>query len=154
MRTMLLSFKSDVFKRVQSGEKIYEHRKVFPDEPIKAYLYISSPIKAISGIMILSNRIHLKSWRDKYAYDKEAVKRIDSYLQYHKFAMQIDEFQNTNQISLNKLRTDIQGFVVPQMYYFIDDTALLKYLENNLYPVGEKISHSFAMIESSEICVY
>ena len=34
MRTMLLSFKADVYKRVLSGEKIYEHRKVFPNEPI------------------------------------------------------------------------------------------------------------------------
>ena len=37
MRTMLLSFKADVYQKVITGEKIYEHRKVFPDEPIKAY---------------------------------------------------------------------------------------------------------------------
>ena len=41
MRTMLLSLREDVYKRVLSGEKIYEHRKVFPDEPVKAYIYIS-----------------------------------------------------------------------------------------------------------------
>lgn len=47
MRKMLLSFKADVYQKVVSGEKIYEHRKVFPDEPIEAYLYVSAPIKAI-----------------------------------------------------------------------------------------------------------
>ena len=52
---MLLSFKADVFERVKSGEKIYEHRRVFPDEPVKAYLYISTPVKAIVGIMRLDN---------------------------------------------------------------------------------------------------
>lgn len=41
MRTMLLSLREDVYKRVLSGEKIYEHRKVFPDEPVKAYIYMS-----------------------------------------------------------------------------------------------------------------
>lgn len=53
---MLLSFKADVFERVKSGEKIYEHRRVFPDEPVKAYLYISTPVKAIVGIMRLDNK--------------------------------------------------------------------------------------------------
>lgn len=47
MRIMLLSLKEDVYRRVISGEKIFEHRKVFPDEPVKAYLYVSSPMKAI-----------------------------------------------------------------------------------------------------------
>lgn len=50
---MLLSFKADVFERVKSGEKIYEHRRVFPDEPVKAYLYVSTPVKSIVGIMRL-----------------------------------------------------------------------------------------------------
>lgn len=53
MRKMLLSFKADVYKRVLSGEKIFEHRKVFPDEPIMAYLYVSSPKQVITGKMIL-----------------------------------------------------------------------------------------------------
>lgn len=47
MRTMLLSFKANVYKKVITGEKIYEHRKVFPNESIKAYLYVSTPIKSI-----------------------------------------------------------------------------------------------------------
>ncbi len=33
---------------------------------------------------------------------------------------------------LEILGRDIPGFVVPQMYYYIDDTALLKYLLENL----------------------
>ena len=61
MRTMLLSFKADVFDRVVSGEKIYEHRKVFPDEHIEAYLYVSTPRKVITGIMHLSNRVEIKN---------------------------------------------------------------------------------------------
>ena len=44
MRTMLLSFKADVYKRVITEEKIYEHRKVFPDEPVLAYLYVSDVV--------------------------------------------------------------------------------------------------------------
>lgn len=53
---MLMSLRDDVYRKVLSGEKIYEHRKVFPDEPVKAYIYVSTPTKAICGIMYLSNR--------------------------------------------------------------------------------------------------
>ena len=41
MRTMLLSLRPDVFDNVASGNKIYEHRKVFPDELIKAYVFVN-----------------------------------------------------------------------------------------------------------------
>ena len=39
MRTMLLSLKPDIYNQIATGKKIFEHRKVFPDEPIKAYIY-------------------------------------------------------------------------------------------------------------------
>lgn len=152
MRTMLLSFKADVYKRVIIGEKIYEHRKVFPDEPILAYLYVSAPVKAIVGIMKLENRISIESWKDKYFYDTYAIAHIDAYLEYHKYAMEITEFQETNSIPLEKLRVDLPRFVVPQMYYYIDDSELLNYLEMNLKPIGEKIVHGFSNISSNLIC--
>lgn len=62
MRTMLLSLKPEVFQNVQSGKKIYEHRRVFPDEPIKAYIYISRPIQALAGIMYLGNKVNIEDW--------------------------------------------------------------------------------------------
>lgn len=152
MRTMLLSFKADVYKKVITGEKIYEHRKVFPDEPIRAYLYVSTPIKAVVGIMHLKNKTAIEDWKEKYSYDEKAIERITNYLQHHKYAMEITEFQNTNKISLEQLRIDLPGFVVPQMYYFIDDTPLLNYLEQNIIPCGEKIVHDFSHITSDQIC--
>ena len=98
MRKMLLSFKADVFQRVLSGEKIYEHRRVFPDEPIEAYLYVSAPVKAIVGIMHLEHKTDIESWKEKYKYDEAALHRIDEYLKHHQYAMEIKDFQNTNEI--------------------------------------------------------
>lgn len=152
MRTMLLSFKADVYKRVISGDKIYEHRKVFPNEPIKAYLYVSNPVKAITGVMYLNNRIEIERWKDIYSYDKVAMERIDDYLEHHKYAMQIIKFEETNDISLSQLRIDVPGFVVPQMYYFIDDSPLLKYLESHLQFTGKTILHDFSNVKSEQIC--
>ena len=77
MRTMLLSLKADVYQKVLSGEKIYEHRKVFPDEPIKAYIYVSKPTKSICGIMFLSNKTSLLDWKEKY---KELLDTLEAKL--------------------------------------------------------------------------
>ena len=152
MRTVLLSFKADVFDRLVTGEKIYEHRKVFPNDEIEAYLYVSAPVKSIKGIMHLKNKTDIETWKEKYASDKDAQIRINEYLKYHKYAMEIEDFQNTNAIPLSQLRNDIAGFVVPQMYYFIDGTYLLSYLKDNITPIGEKITHNFENITSDQIC--
>lgn len=152
MRTMLLSLKDNVYKRVLSGEKIYEHRKVFPNEPVKAYLYVSSPMKAICGVMYLSNKTSLLEWKEKYKDDADCIKRIDEYLIHHKFAMEINKFENTNAIPLERLRTDLSKFVVPQMYYFIENSELLGYLEKNLVPDGIVVTHTYENITSDMIC--
>ncbi|WP_196021925.1 hypothetical protein [Mediterraneibacter faecis] len=44
MRKMLLSFKPEVYEKIKSGKKKFEHRRNFPDEPIMAYMYVSAPI--------------------------------------------------------------------------------------------------------------
>ena len=74
MRIMLLSFKADVYKKVIFGEKIYEHRKVFPNEPMKVQLYVSNPVKSITGVMYFNNRVEIENWKSIYSYDKATLK--------------------------------------------------------------------------------
>lgn len=102
--------------------------------------------------MHLANKKDITDWKLEYAHDSEAVVRIDEYLKHHKYAMEILDFQNTNAIALSTLREDVPDFVVPQMYYFIDNTDLLRYLKKNLTPIGDKITHSFDSITSDQIC--
>lgn len=77
MKKRLLSFKADVYQKVITGEKIYEHRKVFPNEPIEAHLYVSAPVKAITGIMHLNNKIDIESWKTLYVDDADALRCIE-----------------------------------------------------------------------------
>lgn len=100
MRTMLLSFRPDVYDRIASGEKIYEHRRTFPEGPIKAYMYVSGPVCGIKGILFLDNRHSLEEWRETYRFDKETVLRIDKYMQKVKYASEIQMFQETSFIPL------------------------------------------------------
>ena len=154
MRTMLLSLKPDVYNQISTGKKIFEHRKVFPDEPIKAYIYISRPVQSIAGVMILDNKTPLESWKNLFANDKEAILRIDDFMSRNKYAMQIKQFQDTNRIPLALIKELEPTFVIPQMYYFIDGSNLLSYLEQNLFPQGDLITHDFSEITSDMVCRY
>ena len=153
MRTMLLSFKPEVFDRVVSGQKIFEHRSVFPNEDVIAYLYVSSPVQAIKGVMLLTNKVNLIDWKEQYKNDIEVIKRIDKYQKAYKCVMQISRFQNTTSISLDRLRKERDRFIVPQMYYYLDGTDLLKYIQDNIEYIGEPIEHDFSCISSEQICV-
>lgn len=155
MRKMLLSFKPEVFTRIQSGEKIFEHRKVFPNEKIIAYLYLSKPVQAISGILLLDKRIEISSWLSIYSNDKDAVKRIQDYLCNNKYAMRILEYKETNSISLQDLRENIPEFIIPQMYYYInEDSKLNNYINTHLFETGNSIINNFDSITSDMICTH
>ena len=125
---------------------------MFPNEPVKAYIYVSAPMKAICGIMYLSNKTSLLEWKERYKDDIECIKRIDEYLPKHKFGMEINRFENTNAISLEQLKNDLSKFIVPQMYYFIEDSELLSYLEDNLVSDGLVVTHTYENITSDMIC--
>ena len=153
---MLLSFRPDVYEKIKSGQKIFEHRRNFPDEPIMAYMYISSPVKAITGVVYLGKRHCLSDWLEYYKEDSNAVTRIKEYMEtYHyRYAMEIDSFQETSQISLDDLRENIPGFVAPQMYIYLDGTELLEYIESNLKMIDLQVEHSFERIEACQVCVH
>lgn len=156
MRKMLLSFRPDVYEKIKSGVKIFEHRRNFPDESIMAYMYVSSPVKAITGVVYLGKRHCLSDWLEYYKEDSNAVTRIKEYMEtYHyRYAMEIDSFQETSQISLDDLRENIPGFVAPQMYIYLDGTELLEYIESNLKMTDLQVEHSFERIEACQVCVH
>ena len=154
MRKMLLSFKPEVYEKIKSGKKIFEHRRNFPDEPIMAYMYVSAPVKAITGIVYLGKRHLLSDWREEFCDDKDAVARIDKYQESYRYAMEIDEFQETTEILLDDLRRDVPGFVAPQMYVYLDGTELVGYTEKNITKKSVRIKHSFDSIMSNEVCVH
>ena len=152
MRTLLLSFKPNVYEKVINGIKIYEHRRTFPEEPVKAYLYVSRPVQEITGIMYLGNRQSLEDWKREFSYDKDAIERIEKYQIKNRYVMEIQQFQKTNGIALEQILKTFPNFRVPQMYINLDGTPLLNYLEENLNPVDNVIHHSFENITSDMIC--
>ena len=66
--------------------------------------------------------------------------------------MEIDEFQETAEISLDDLRRDVLGFVAPPMYIYLDGTKLLKYWEDTLETTDKRIVNNFNGNLSDCIC--
>ena len=117
-------------------------------------MYVSAPVKAITGIVYLGKRHLLSDWREEFCDDKDAVARIDKYQELYRYAMEIDEFQETTEISLDDLRRDVPGFAAPQMYIYLDGTELLEYIENKLQKQCINVIHKFENIDTSMICVH
>lgn len=153
MKTILLSFDADTFEKLENGKKKFEYRKNLPDGDFIVYFYVSNPVKAISGIGYFGQREQLSTWLEKYADRPQAVQeRIKEYLTECRYVAPLYRFQKTNRLSLNKLREDMPGFIVPRMYYYLDGTALLSYLKTELIPDGSMVTYSFDFIEDDDIC--
>lgn len=154
MRTMILSFSEEWYPPLICGEKIYEHRKRFCNEPVKAYIYLGLPRRQIVAIVELGQREHLEEWLERYKEDIDAVKRINDYLTRNKYAMPVLSVQEIEPIDIRAMETEVKGFRVPISYMFIDDKPLIyEYIKDRTTMVGAKIVHDFTNITSRDVCL-
>lgn len=154
MRTVLMSFKPRIYEKLRSGEKIYEYRRQYCDEETMVYMYVSTPVKEIKGILHLGKRIDILSWKNEYSYDKAAMERIDNYVKTYRYGMPVISFQETSGIPLKQLQSDLEKFVVPQSYYYLDNYPdLLKYVTENIEIIGDEHINSFDGVLPDNICL-
>lgn len=154
MRTMLLSLKPEIFDLIRDGKKIFEYRHQFYTDPINAYLYISKPIQKIIGYIEFDKRINLQDWKDKYKNNIEVSNRIDDYIsRNYKYAMPINKFRMTTEISLIDLKNNLNKFIIPESYYYLDNFIdLNNYIKNNIKFTGEVVENNFNKIDEADIC--
>lgn len=154
MRTILLSLKPEIFELIRSGKKIFEYRHQFYTEPIGAYLYISKPIQKIVGYIEFDKRIELKDWKDKYKDNIEVSKRIDDYIsRNYKYAMPINKFKMTTEIPLSDLKNNLEKYIIPESYYYLDNFIELKeYIEKNIVFTDEVVENNFQVVTVENIC--
>lgn len=154
MRTMLLSLKPDIFELIRNGKKIFEYRHQFYTEPVGAYLYISKPIQKIVGYIEFDKRIELKDWKEMYKNNADVSRRINDYLsRNYKYAMPINKFKMTTEIPLSDLRNDLEKFIIPESYYYLDNFIELKeYIEKNIVFTNEVVENNFQIIQDEDIC--
>lgn len=64
-----------------------------------AYMYVSAPVKAITGIVYLGKRHLLSDWKEELKENKDAIAHIEKYQKSCQYTMEIDEFQETTAIT-------------------------------------------------------
>ena len=153
MKKILLSFKPFWYEKIKSGEKIFEYRKRFCDEPVMAYMYVSRPVMAVAGIIMLDRRISLEDWKIKYKDDKEIYDRVCDFSERNNYAMPVLEFIPTSCLSLKEIQKVIPNFIAPQMYYNLEENGeLLQLLNQELVIYEEKRVNSFENNINNKIC--
>ena len=154
MRTMLLSLKPEIFELIRKGQKIFEYRHQFYTEAINAYLYISKPVQKIVGYIEFDKRINLEDWKEKYKNNTEISSRIGDYIsRNYKYAMPINRFRMTTEITLQDLKKDLKRFIIPESYYYLDNFEELEnYIKRNIKFTGEIVENNFEKIDEINIC--
>src|SRR5690554_5039456 len=79
-RELFLSFRPEFFRPILYGIKKYEYRKRFCKEPVKAYLYLSSPIREIIGIMELGQPLIINEIINNIDKQTQAYTRLENCL--------------------------------------------------------------------------
>ena len=153
MKTILISFQPKWFEQIKSGEKIFEYRTQFPKEPVRAYMYVSKPVQAITGYIEFGERIALTEWAEKYKNDAEVYPRVEEYLKRRKYVVPILKYVDTEPILLEDLQKNISKFIIPQSYYFLDNfTELFKYVKQQTVFGSHQINNVFDNVDKNKIC--
>ena len=132
-KKIFLSFRPEFFRPILYNIKKYEYRKRFCDEPTTAYLYLSSPIKKVVGIMELGKALHMDEIISNYSKESEVYGRFIKCLEGgEKFAIPIESFQLfKNPIAIEKIKQIKNDFSVPQCYLNLQNyKSALDYLES------------------------
>ena len=150
----VMSFWPSVYNRICDQTKLLEYRRRFPKNCEYAYMYVSSPVKAICGIVYFGKKYDLEEWKKEYAYDSEILKRIDKYLDNYKYAYEIKAIQKIKPITLKSLRENNDGFVAPQSYFLLNNfPELAKYIKSQEDFIDEVITNDLVDLLPNNICL-
>ena len=150
----VMSFWPSVYNRICDQTKLLEYRRRFPKNCEYAYMYVSSPVKAICGIVYFGKKYDLEDWKKEYSYDSEIIKRIDKYLDNYKYAYEIKAIQKIKPITLKSLRENNDGFVAPQSYLLLNNfPELAKYIKSQEEFIDEVITNDLVDLLPNNICL-
>lgn len=148
-----MSFWPSIYAQIEGQIKLIEYRRNFPDNCSFAYMYITKPVKSISGIVYFGKKHLIADWREEYKNDSEVMARIDTFNTSPRYGMEISGFQKTLPISLDDLRKNVPNFTPPQSYVLLENNKTLSdFIENNLVTIGEKINNDLSNIFPEHVC--
>lgn len=134
MREIILSFQPKYFAPILTGTKQYEYRSRFSKQPVKAYLYLSSPIQCVIGSMVLDEPIDLSEHITSYKQtDIQYQRLMQHFSEGVKLALPIRSLELfKSPVTLTELRGLHEGFRPPMSYSYASN-----YPQLHLYLQGQ-----------------
>ncbi len=124
---VLLSLKPEFASKIATGLKTIELRRRFPSVPVGAwiYFYVTLPVGAVTGrskVAQVDVAPPLVIWRQYRTRTGLTRARFDEYFQGKKagFAVSLTDYEALAPVHLSRLRIELEGFVAPQGYRFLD----------------------------------
>ena len=143
MKKILISFRPSVYDRIIAQTKIIEFRRRYSSEETLVYMYITSPCKAIKGIIELGKRVDMSRVTRNSSFYAQALHdgyKPDRYL----YGMPIRSVRTTNALTLADIKSLIPNFIAPQSYYILDNNPeLLQLIESRIQPITDCVYNSF-----------
>ena len=145
-KPIFLSFRPEFFKPILYGMKKYEYRKRFSKEETTAFLYLSSPIQQVVGIIEFGKPLYAEELLKLYGNKTDTHKRLLRCLQNKEHCVvPIESLQLFKEpISMKELKDIDSNFKAPRSYYnlenFLDIFEFLKSRE--LYEIEFYNDHS------------
>lgn len=117
-KQIFLSFNPKFFRPILYDIKKYEYRKRFCKESTTAFLYLSTPLQVVIGVIELGVPIMIKETLDKYPGDSIINKRVQSCIESGElYAIPIESLRLYKEpISISKIKQIDQAFIVPRCY--------------------------------------
>ena len=154
MRTILLSFDEKWYPVLKSGEKIFEHRRKFCNEEVRAFVYLGKPRQQIVAEIGLGKRELLEDWLQQYQEEKEVADRISDFMRRNKFAMKVLWFKEIEPINIIEVQELFPELKIPISFHFLAKKPdVLKWLDDNKHYTGYQIENDFSNVGRDKICV-
>ncbi|GAA4859233.1 ASCH domain-containing protein [Paenibacillus vulneris] len=128
-RRIILSLQPKPYNEILKGIKKFEYRRAFLKEAVTAFIYVSSPVKELRGIIEFGTPIIDSAARIAAIAEREHPgwgQGITSYLKGldKGYAIPIRSICEFQPIALQELR-DKYGFTPPQSYMYLESNKKL-----------------------------
>lgn len=154
-KNIFLSFRPEFFRPILYGMKKYEYRKRFCKEPTTAYLYLSSPVQEVIGVVEFLEPLIAEELLVNYSESNQVYSRlkrsIDSGEQYIIPIKSLRLFEKP--IPISELKKINAKFCVPQCYCNLENQKdIFEYLKSQTLMTKE-FEHDHSKIFEENLCV-
>lgn len=125
---ILISLKPQFYELILEGKKKHEFRKRFPNEKVKAFIYVTKPVGAIKALFEFDRPI--KEPEGLIGHDGIGVKEFINGQKPGRVALPIKKIQPLKKdVNLQFLKNEF-NVVAPQSYFYLQNNhpKLLNYL--------------------------